>query len=157
MDYIRVIKTIPETTADGPGLRFSIYCAGCNHMCSGCHNPQTWDFNAGKDISVESLYKTIMKDPYTNVTFTGGDPLYQVDEFTALAKMIKENSDKNIWLYTGFTIEQILDSEKLSQIIPYIDVIVDGPFVESLKDETLQFRGSSNQRIIYLNETNNVL
>lgn len=152
MDYIRVIKIIQETAADGPGLRTSIYCAGCNHMCPGCHNPQTWDFNAGKDISVESLYKTIMKDPYADVTFTGGDPLYQVDEFTALAKMIKENSNKNIWLYTGFTIEQILDSEKLSQIIPYIDTIVDGPFIESLKDETLQFRGSSNQRIIDTNE-----
>ena len=152
MSSIKVLKTIPETTADGPGLRFSIYCSGCKHMCPGCHNPQTWDFNGGECIQIETLLKDILADPYSNVTFTGGDPLYQVDEFTELAKLIKENSNKTIWLYTGFTYEQILESEHLSQIIPYIDVIVDGPFIESLKDETLQFRGSSNQRIIYLNK-----
>lgn len=151
-ESIRVIKIEYETAADGPGLRTSIYCAGCKHMCPGCHNVQSWDFNAGRDVSINSILRDILDDPYANVTFTGGDPLYQVDEFTKLAKKIKENSNKTIWLYTGFTYEQILESDKLSQILPYIDVIVDGPFINDLRDTNLQFRGSSNQKIIYLHE-----
>lgn len=150
MNTIRVIDIIHETAADGPGLRTSIYCAGCKHHCKGCHNPHTWDARAGRDMYIEDILKEILSDPYTNVTFTGGDPMFQVEEFTELAKLIKENSNKNIWLYTGFTMDQINASEHLSQILPYIDVVVDGPYIEELKDTSLQFRGSSNQNINYI-------
>lgn len=152
MNTIRVIDIIHETAADGPGLRTSIYCAGCKHHCKGCHNPHTWDARTGHDMSIEDILKEILSDPYTNVTFTGGDPMFQVEMFTELAKLIKENSNKTIWLYTGFTMDQINTSEHLSQILPYIDVVVDGPYIEELKDTSLQFRGSSNQNINYIHK-----
>ena len=138
--------------ADGPGLRTSIYCAGCDHHCPGCHNPQSWDRNGGHEATVDELLEIIKADEFSNVTFTGGDPLYQVEAFTELAKRIKKETSKTIWCYTGFTYEEILANERLSAILPYIDVLVDGPFILELRDPELLFRGSSNQRIIYLHE-----
>ena len=136
--------------ADGPGLRTSIYCAGCAHHCPGCHNPQSWDFIGGREVSVQELLDIVKADEFANVTFSGGDPLYQVEAFTELARRIKEETGKNIWCYTGFTYEEILADKRLSMILPYIDTLVDGPFIASLRDTELHFRGSSNQRIIHL-------
>ena len=149
---IRILDILEETMADGPGLRTSIYCAGCGHHCPGCHNPQSWDFDGGHETSVDELFEVVRADEFSNVTFTGGDPLYQVEAFTALARRIKEETGKTIWCYTGFTYEEILANERLSAILPYIDVLVDGPFILELRDPELLFRGSSNQRIIYLHE-----
>lgn len=151
---IRILDIMEETMADGPGLRTSIYCAGCGHHCPGCHNPQSWDMNAGHEVSVDELLEVIKSDEFSNVTFSGGDPFYQVEAFTELARRIKEETDKTIWCYTGFTYEQILADEKLSMMLPYLDVLVDGPFILAKKDKELLFRGSSNQRIIYLTEKN---
>ena len=134
--------------ADGPGFRTSIYCAGCAHHCPGCHNPQSWDFNGGRLVSVDELLEVVKADEFANVTFSGGDPLYQVEAFTELARIIKSESDKTIWCYTGFTFEEIAADERLSQILPWIDVLVDGPFVAAERDATLLFRGSRNQRLI---------
>ena len=78
---IRVLDIIEDTMVDGPGFRTSIYCAGCRHMCPGCHNPQSWDFKGGREMSTEEIMKIIVADPYANVTFTGGDPMYQCDGF----------------------------------------------------------------------------
>ena len=103
-------------------------------------------------MEVDDILKVILDDEFSNVTFTGGDPLYQVEAFTELAKRIKEETSKTIWCYTGFTYEEILADERLSAILPYIDVLVDGPFILELRDPELLFRGSSNQRIIYLHE-----
>lgn len=147
---IRILDILEETMMDGTGLRTSIYCAGCAHHCKGCHNPQSWDFNGGREMSVDLLLDIIKEDEFANVTFSGGDPLYQVEAFTELARRIKEETDKTIWCYTGYTYEEILNDKRLSQILPYIDVLVDGPYIEELRDETLAFRGSSNQRIITL-------
>ena len=134
--------------ADGPGLRISIYCTGCYHKCKGCHNPQTWDMLGGELTDVDSLLNEIKLDTYSSgVTFTGGDPLYQVEAFTELAKLIKKETDKDIWLYTGFQMSKILNDPTLSQILKYVDFVVDGPYVEDLRDTDLKFRGSSNQSI----------
>ena len=138
--------------ADGPGFRTSIYCAGCGHHCPGCHNPQSWDFNGGYEVTVDELLEVIKADEFANVTLSGGDPLYQVEAFTELARRIKTETDKTIWCYTGFTYEAILADPRLSQILPYLDVLVDGPYVEALRDTNLRFRGSSNQRIIELDK-----
>ena len=148
---IRILEILEETMADGPGFRTSIYCAGCAHHCPGCHNPQSWDFNGGREVSVDELLEIIKADEFADVTFSGGDPLYQVEAFTELARRIKEETGKNIWCYTGFRYEEIENDPRLSMILPYIDTLVDGPFIVSLRDPDLHFRGSSNQRIIHLN------
>lgn len=146
---MRILDIIHQTTADGPGFRVSVYAAGCNHRCPGCHNPQSWDMKGGREMTVEEVLAEIEKDDFsTGVTFTGGDPFYQVEEFTELAKLITERTTKNIWCYTGFTYEEILENEKLSVLLPYLDALVDGPYIESQRDLSLRFRGSKNQRII---------
>ena len=149
---VRIQDILFETMMDGEGLRTSIYFQGCHHGCKGCHNPQTWDMNGGYEVTLDYLMDIIKDDEFADVTFSGGDPLYQCDAVTELARRIKEETNKTIWCYTGFTYEEILDNAWLSQILPYIDVLVDGPFIEELKTTELPFRGSSNQRIIKLNE-----
>ena len=101
-------------------------------------------------MSVQELLDIIKDDEFANVTFSGGDPLYQVEAFTELARRIKEETAKTIWCYTGFTYEEVLADERLSQILPYLDVLVEGPFVLELRSTELPFRGSTNQRIINL-------
>lgn len=149
---IRVLDILFETMMDGPGLRTSIYFAGCKHHCKGCHNPQSWDMNGGYSMPINHILTLIKEDEFANVTFSGGDPFYQVDAVTELAKRIKAETNKTIWCYTGFTIEEIREDPNLSKLLPYIDVLVDGPYVESLRNTDLPFRGSENQRIIYIND-----
>ena len=147
---IRVLDILHQTMADGPGFRTAIYCAGCLHHCKGCHNPQSWDMNGGRWMDVDDLLEEVLSDPMSNVTFSGGDPFYQVEAFTLLAQLSKQYSNKTIWCWTGFTYEEILADKRMSQILPYIDVLVDGPFILEQRDTELLFRGSPNQRIIYL-------
>ena len=148
MSKLSILNILEDTTVDGPGFRTSIYAAGCIHKCIGCHNPQSWNKANGINYSVNELFGLIISNEFANVTFSGGEPLMQVEGFAELAKKVKSETSKNIWCYTGFTYEYIIQSDKLSQILPYIDTLVDGQFIESLKDIDLQFRGSSNQRII---------
>ncbi len=147
---IRVLDIIHQTMADGPGFRTAIYCAGCRHACKGCHNPESWSFDGGKWMEVDELLDIIKADEMSDVSFSGGDPLYQVEAFTELARRIKEETNKTIWCWTGFTLEEVQASASLSQILPYLDVLVDGPFILEQRDTDLLFRGSPNQRIIYL-------
>ena len=142
----RVLDILRGTTVDGPGFRTAIYFAGCRHACPGCHNPQSWDFKGGHEMTLDEIMAVVEEEDF-DVTLTGGDPLYRPREIAELAKRIKE-SDHKVWLYTGFTIEEIQASEELSLPLPYLDAIVDGPFIEALRDPDLLFRGSSNQRII---------
>ena len=152
---LRVLDIIEETMVDGVGLRTSIYFAGCAHKCEGCHNPQSWNLHNGKEMTIDELLDIIKADEFANVTFSGGDPLYQCEGVTELAKRIKEETDKTIWCYTGYTYEEILANDYLKQILPYIDVLVDGPYVEERRNTDLPFRGSENQRIIELNKLDN--
>lgn len=144
---IRVLDIKYGTSVDGTGLRTSIYCAGCCHRCNGCHNPQSWDENGGTPVAVKELFNSIMEADM-NVTFTGGDPMLNPHGFISLAKLIKENSSKNIWCYTGFVFEDLLLQPQRLKLLELCDVLVDGPFIEKLRDTSLHFRGSSNQRII---------
>ena len=144
---IRVLKIIEDTTVDGPGFRTSIYCAGCAHECKGCHNPQSWDFNGGEEMTTEEIMKIIEADPYADVTFSGGDPMYQAAEFANLAREIHRRTNKDIWCFTGFTFESLIHPDQ-RELLEELDVLVDGPFVQNLRDPDLLFRGSSNQRLI---------
>ncbi len=146
-----------ESVVDGEGWRFAIFTQGCKHHCKNCHNPQTWDMCGGTQMSIDGLVDTIEEAFKENilmdgVTLTGGDPLYQPDATFSLCKKLKDLGI-NIWLYTGFTYEEITKDEKLMSIMKYIDVLVDGPFIESLKSLELEYRGSSNQRILDMKKT----
>ena len=143
---LRVLKIIDGTTVDGPGFRTSIYFAGCRLECPGCHNPSSWDFEAGTDMSVSQILERISENDM-DVSLSGGDPLYQAEALTCLCRMIKD-SGKSIWLYTGFLYEDILANPVYAPLLKYVDVVVDGPFVSQLRDTALLFRGSSNQRLI---------
>ena len=112
------MEVMEQTMADGPGLRTSIYCAGCEHHCPGCHNPQSWKFENGHKMSIDDLMQVIKDDDISNVSFSGGDPFYQVEGFTELARRIKTETDKTIWCWTGFTYEEILADSHLSMLLP---------------------------------------
>lgn len=145
---IRILDIIEDTMVDGPGFRTSIYCAGCSHECPGCHNPQSWNPDGGHEMTTEQVMAVIMADPYANVTFSGGDPMYQAEGFTELARAIRRQTQKTIWCYTGFTFEAIAKVSRYRLLLQELDVLVDGPFVQALRDEDLLFRGSSNQRLV---------
>lgn len=148
MRKLSILEIIEDTTVDGPGFRTSVYAAGCPNACPGCHNPQSWDIANGRLMTTEEILDIILTDPFADVTFTGGDPMFQPMEFAELAKAIREHCDKNIWCYTGFLFENILRNDAQRALLELVDVLVDGPFVQSLRDESLLFRGSSNQRLI---------
>ena len=144
---IRLLDIKYGTSVDGIGLRTSLYTAGCEHHCVGCHNPHSWDENGGEAIDIDTLFAHIV-DADMNVTFTGGDPMFHPEGFIKLARMIKERTDKNIWCYTGYRFESLLQHPLRRELVELCDVVVDGPYIEKEKDLSLRFRGSRNQRII---------
>ena len=144
---IRILGIKYGTSVDGIGLRTSLYCAGCENRCPGCHNPQSWDENGGDAITVDELYNRIVEADM-NVTFTGGDPMLHPEGFIALASLIKRNTNKTIWCYTGYRFEELLSHPIRRQLVELCDVIVDGRYIEAERDLSLHFRGSRNQRII---------
>lgn len=147
---LRVLNIVPGTSVDGPGLRTSIYFAGCRHACPGCHNPQSWDMTGGKEMTIAEIM-SVVRDNDFNVTFSGGDPLYQpIEALTELARQIRTEG-YTLWCYTGFTYEELLELPQYNTILTLINTLVDGPFVMELRDTELRFRGSSNQRLISLN------
>lgn len=144
---LRVLDIVAGTSVDGPGLRTSIYFAGCHHRCPGCHNPQSWDPEGGTEMTVEQIMAEIVENDF-NVTFSGGDPLYQDPEaLLELAKAIRA-AGYTLWCYTGFLYEEIKDNPRYAELLPLFETVVDGPFIEALRDTSLLFRGSSNQRLI---------
>ena len=147
MTTLRILDIVEDTMVDGPGFRTSIYCAGCRHACPGCHNPQSWSFDGGREMTVEQIMRIIEADPYANVTFSGGDPMYQAAGFAELAQTIHQRTQKDIWCFTGFTFESLIQDDQ-RELLSHIDVLVDGPFIRALHDPDLLFRGSSNQRLI---------
>ncbi len=149
---IRLSGIIHESLTNGPGMRRVIFAQGCKHNCKNCFNKDTHDFNSGVEFKVDDIIKDIKTNPLLKgVTFSGGDPFEQGEGFSEIAKQVRSERF-NVWCYTGYTFEQILKgSETNSQwkeLINNIDVLVDGKFIEKLKDENIKFRGSSNQRII---------
>lgn len=145
---LSILAIIEDTTVDGPGFRTSIYAAGCPNRCLGCHNPESWDIAHGKWMSTEELLDRVLADEFADVTFSGGDPMFQPEGFAELAAAIKARSRKTIWCYTGYRFEELLKHPERSALLAQIDVLVDGRFEQSLRDESLLFRGSSNQRLI---------
>lgn len=152
MRYHNITK---DDMLNGEGLRVVLWVAGCTHHCKNCHNPITWDIAGGiefDEAAENEIYAELEKDHIDGITFSGGDPLHPLnrdDVNKLIQKIHSKYPNKSIWLYTGYTYEEIKDFEGL----PYIDVLVDGEFVEELKDEKLYWIGSSNQRIIDVKNT----
>ena len=146
-----------DSIVDGPGLRTVIWTQGCRHKCEGCQNPQTWSFKGGGLVPLKLVKEAIDElEGQTGITFSGGDPMYQPYPCTELAKYCK-NKGYNIWVYTGFTYEKILEMAKKDKIylefLKYIDVLVDGEFILKERNLSLLFRGSTNQRLIDVPKT----
>lgn len=134
----------------GDGLRVALWVSGCNHSCPGCQNPITWDADDGIEFDSKAfaeIFEELEKDYVSGLTITGGDPLYpdNREKITQICKSVKEvYPDKTIWIYTGYVWDEVKDLE----VMQYIDVLVDGPFVEGLKDNTYHWAGSTNQKVI---------
>jgi len=148
MNYIGLNK---YDTANGPGIRVSLFVSGCTLHCKGCFNQESWDFNGGKEFTSETLNDIIktLKEPHiSGFSILGGDPLepeHFNDVYNIVKTVKKEVPDKTIWLWTGRLYEKV----KENRILDYVDVLIDGPFKIDLKGN-LKYRGSSNQRIIFL-------
>lgn len=151
---LHLLNTISETIVDGEGIRYSIYLAGCRHHCRGCHNRPSWNPEAGDPLT-EELLSAILREIKDNplldgITFSGGDPFYNPQEFLPLIRRFKEETELDIWCYTGYTYEELRRDPLRAPILPYIDTLVDGRFDLAFYDPHLCFRGSTNQRIIRL-------
>lgn len=152
--------------SNGPGVRTSLYVSGCTHHCFNCFNPMTWDFKYGKpfDETIEKQILESLKPEYVSgFSLLGGEPMEVVNQRALLpfVQKVKEQFPaKTIWCYSGYTYEELTDSENTrchcevtKELLGYMDVLVDGEFVQDLYDISLQFRGSSNQRLIDLEKT----
>jgi len=156
---IKVADIEKESIVDGVGIRYTIFTQGCSHNCEGCHNPSTHDFNGGTPMSDVKLLADIKSDPLIDgITLSGGDPFFQAAELINLVKQCKRFG-LTVWAYTGFIFEEFIkfmDNEKCDKritqdmidLLKLIDVLVDGPFILSMKTYECLYRGSYNQRII---------
>lgn len=154
MNYHNILH---DNMLNGDGLRAILFVSGCDHGCKGCHNPETHDINSGIPFdksAKEEMFKALGKDYISGITFTGGEPLLPENrkEVLSLCKEIKEKyPTKTIWIYTGYTFEH-LSATIIEQIKKYVDILVDGRYIEALRDIDLKWRGSANQRIINIKE-----
>ena len=155
MHYGKIKKT---DIANGPGVRVSLFVSGCRNHCKGCFQPETWSFNYGPESdgvnTTNEIIEALSPEYISGLSILGGDPIERenISEVVMICHLVKRlYPDKTIWLYTGYKYEDI--AEMYPNILEVIDVMVDGPFIEDLKDISLVFRGSSNQRIINVPES----
>lgn len=146
--------------SNGPGIRATLFVSGCTHNCEGCFNKKYQDFQYGHKMTeddVSTITDYMISDKIVGLNILGGEPLQQLDgDLLHLLKRIKAFTNKPIWIWSGYTLEEILDSphkDKVIEILSYADVLIDGRFQEELKDLSLKYRGSSNQRVIDLKKT----
>ena len=150
---IRIAGIVEESYVDGEGIRFAIFMQGCLRNCKGCHNPETHALDGGKILDTEEIIAKIKKNPLlTGITLTGGEPLLQIAPALELAKNAK-NLGLDVWLYTGYKFSEIPNDA--AELLNFVDVVVDGEYIEELRDLDLKFRGSKNQQIIYLRGCSN--
>ncbi|MCR4441129.1 MAG: anaerobic ribonucleoside-triphosphate reductase activating protein [Peptococcaceae bacterium] len=152
---MRLAGIVPESIVDGPGVRMVVFAQGCPHHCPGCHNPETWDPGGGQEMTVKEILK-IVKKKLKNIrglTLSGGEPFLQAEEMAALAGKARELG-LDVVTYTGYTYEELLalNLPGWAKLLEVTDILVDGPFLQELKDISLPFRGSRNQRVIDLKE-----
>ncbi len=143
----------PDSIVDGVGIRTVLWTQGCSHACLGCQNPQTHDFKGGVEVSVDEVKEAIRElKGQTGITLSGGDPLFQVEPCIEICKYAK-SLGMDVWCYTGFLYEDILNNKKQRELLNYIDVLVDGKFILEQFSLNLKFKGSKNQRVIDVKES----
>lgn len=150
MTNLNIYGLVQDSIVDGPGLRYAVFVQGCTHGCPGCHNPDSQPAGVGTTHAVDEVLADIRKNPLVHaVTLSGGEPFEQPEACAALAQALKAEG-YNVWTYTGYLFEDLLarDDEHVRTLLQNTDVLVDGPFVESLKSLDLKWCGSSNQRLI---------
>ncbi len=149
---LRIAGIEPESFVDGPGIRMTIFTQGCHHNCPGCQNPQTHDFNGGHFIDIEEILEMIEENPLLDgITFSGGDPMDQAAALIPLAREIKERG-MNLVIFTGYTYERLMELSherpEMFELLTFADILIDGPFIMAKRSLEIKFRGSTNQRII---------
>ena len=147
---INIAGIMEDSIVDGPGLRTAIFAQGCPRRCEGCHNPESWAFGTGTDMTVQDLFWRVKKNPLVRgLTLSGGEPMMQPEPLYLIAKAAKEK-DMNVWCYTGFTLEELLRENRADRmrLLSAVDVLVDGPFRSHERSLDLLYRGSKNQRLI---------
>ncbi len=154
---LRVSGIVEESIVDGPGLRYTVFTQGCPHHCPGCHNPQTHDFDGGTMMRIDDIFAQYRENPLlSGITFSGGEPFCQPEPLYALALKVKALGH-NVMTYSGYTYEQLLEmaaaDEHVRELLSVTDILVDGRYVQELRDLNLKYRGSSNQRVILLNKS----
>lgn len=143
---MRIANAINDSIVDGPGFRYTVFVQGCPHHCHGCHNPDTWAFDGGREATPGELIEPLARNPLASgLTISGGEPFAQVDECAELARLA-HGLGLTVWTYTGYRYEEL--KEEWMPLLKETDVLVDGPFIESQKSYELHFRGSRNQRLI---------
>lgn len=162
---MRYAKIKNYDVANGPGVRVSIFVSGCNHHCKGCFNKEAWDFNYGQEFTEDTINEILeaMRPNYiSGLTLLGGEPFEPINQkglLKLVRKVKKEYPEKDIWAYSGYLFDkdimerQVKQLKETKELLSYIDVLVDGKFIENLKNPNLYFRGSSNQRIIDVKES----
>lgn len=141
---LSVAKVVASTSVDGPGLRTALYLQGCTLRCPGCHNSHLWDIRQGEKWDIKSLSRSLLSTQ-ENISILGGEPLMQYPALLNLCKTIKKKSDRTIWLWTGYEMPYV--ELFFGDLLKYVDVIVDGPFVQELSVPNLKWRGSTNQKV----------
>lgn len=152
---IRIAGITEDSIVDGPGLRLTVFVQGCPHGCKGCHNPETHDYLGGQVMDTSEIISKIKSNPLLDgITLSGGEPLFQTDACCEIAKAAHDRG-LSVWCYTGFTWENVVEVYQYVpfELLGYIDVLVDGPFIESQRTLELPWRGSSNQRLIDVQES----
>lgn len=154
---MKILNITSPDVNNGTGFRVTLWIAGCSHHCRGCHNPESWDYNQGKPLREvrKDLFDKLDKSYIKGLTLSGGDPLAQsrrnlLKLYFLLRRIKKKFPNKDIWIYSGYTHEEILQDKFKKLVLSQCDVLVDGLYKYALRDTSLPFRGSSNQRIIYL-------
>ena len=151
---LRLAGIETESIVDGPGIRTVLFCQGCYRRCEGCHNPETWPVEGGKEMSTDEIVTLIHSDPLcTGITYSGGEPFLQAKDLIALTKILKDEGYE-VEAYSGYRFEELLmgTCDQL-ELLSYIDVLIDGPFDRKQKSLDLKFRGSRNQRILNVPES----
>ena len=155
---MRLSGITPESIVDGPGLRIVIFTQGCPHQCQHCHNPESWDRDTGKEFSVRQIIRFLkqQKRKKRGITFSGGEPFLQAAELAQVA-LVAHQMNWDVVTYTGFTYEQLTEdnNEGIKALLCASDILIDGKYIHELRDIGLQFRGSSNQRVIDMAATQN--